>query len=99
MRATIPASMTPTPTDPDDWPAHVLYRSAYGLAVRLAGARTEFGSHPGREAHSPAAGGPFAAVLAEVARELGRGADPDPAAGPIIRDGVVDALAGRRPRW
>jgi len=91
--------MPPTPTDPDDWLACVLYRRAYELARRLSGARHEFGSHPGREAKSPAAGGPFAAVLAEVVRELGRGRDPDPAAGAILREGVEDALAGRRPRW
>ena len=91
--------MTPTPTDLDDWPACVLYRRAYELARRIAGARHEFGIRPGREGKSPAAGGPFAAVLAEVARELGREMDLDPAAGGIIREGVEDALAGRRPRW
>ena len=91
--------MPTTPTDPDDWPACVHNRSVLGLAVRLAGARHEFGVREGREGKSPAAGGPFAAVLAAVAQELGRAKDPDPPSVEIIREGVEDALAGRRPRW
>jgi hypothetical protein len=50
---------------------------------------------PGRLALNPAAGGTPAQILAEVIRQLnveGEGLE-------LVREGVEDALAGRRPQW
>src|SRR4051812_42403226 len=71
----------------------ILYRMAYGLAADLAEADRE--NFPGRLRSNRAAGGTAGTILAEVCRRLdqGRGVDRD-----VIREGVADALEGRRPR-
>jgi hypothetical protein len=86
----------PPHEDADDaFAESVVYRSAYGLASRLAEAK-RFGLSPGRHQRSRAGGGDAAAILADVARQLGHDPEAPP---PAVRDGVDDALAGRRPRW
>jgi hypothetical protein len=74
----------------DRFRADVVYRVAYGMASRLAEAKSH-DMQGGRDRLHPAAGGPLAAILAEVARRL---AVPPEA----IREAVEDALAGRKPR-
>jgi hypothetical protein len=71
----------------------VVYRMAYGLAAQLAEAdRHRF---PGRWRSNAAAGGSLEAILAEALRRLDVG---DDRAG-LVREGVEDALEGRRPKW
>ena len=68
--------------------ANLLYRGAYGLACRLLdGRRTSF-------AHGKETRWASVPILEEVLRQLGEGKDPE-----VIREGVEDALQGRRPRW
>ena len=76
-----------------DFEQGVLYRMAYGLAYRLHEA-DKYNSH-GRDRANPAAGGTAERILTEVIRQLnveGEGLE-------LVREGVEDALAGRRPQW
>jgi hypothetical protein len=75
----------------------VTYRWAHCLADQLREARWLDMQH-GRHRTNPAAGGAFAAILAEVRRRLRLEGDDAPEAEPV-RLGVEDALARRRPRW
>jgi hypothetical protein len=70
---------------------NVLYRLSYGLAWRLAEAEGHGSALKGRARSNPAAGGSPARIMAEV---VGRYGDS-----PDVREGVADALSGRRPRW
>ena len=77
-----------------DFETAVTYRMAYGLAHALAEGAEQ--NHPGRHRSNAAAGGTAGVILAEVVRRLGGGQGTD---ADVIREGVEDALAGRRPRW
>ena len=70
----------------------VLYRMAYGLAADLAEADRE--NFPGHWRSNSAAGGSPEAILAEVLRRLVVGNDR----ADLVREGVEDALEGRRPQ-
>jgi hypothetical protein len=72
----------------------VLYRMAYGLAAALSEGADP--NHPGRWRGSPAAGGEFREILAEVARRLDV---REPEDLETVREAVADTLEGRRPRW
>lgn len=72
----------------------VLYRMAYGLAADLAEAKLD--RLPGRHVANRAAGGTAETILAEVLRQL---RVDDQAGRELVREGVEDALAGRRPQW
>ena len=79
--------------DYDDDTSHFIYRGAYSAARRII-ERIEWASSQ-RGAGTPFdAMDHFPTVLAEVARKTKR-----PAEMPEVREGVEDALAGRRPRW
>jgi hypothetical protein len=71
----------------------VLYRMAYGLARRLR--ESDQANFPGRLRSNPAAGGSAVRILAEVIRQLA----VDPSVEHLVREGVEDALEGRRPKW
>jgi hypothetical protein len=73
----------------DDDQEGYAYRRAYSLAANLLEARRNDMQY-GRHRNNPAAGD-AEKVRAEVLRQLG---DSEP-----VRDGIDDALAGRRPRW
>ena len=66
----------------------ILYRLAYGTAYRLVEQRR------GSELASERQRIDEAAVLAEVARRLGKPVEDE-----AVREGVADAVAGRRPKW
>jgi hypothetical protein len=75
--------------DGDEFVAGIHYSEAYSLASELAEAR-RFDMQTGRFRNHPAAGKPEA-IRAEVLRRLGDSEE--------VREGIDDALAGRRPRW
>jgi hypothetical protein len=81
--------------DGQEWTDSIRYRIAYGKAHDLAEAR-RYDMQTGRDRNHPAAGGPIETIIAEVCRALGIADERTRA---IVREGVEDALEGRRPKW
>ena len=75
--------------DPEEFMANIAYRIAYGYARREAERRRVGPNVTGRDE-----GALLRRMVEEATREAGDGARVD-----AIREGVEDALAGRRPRW
>ena len=68
---------------------NLLYRRAYGLACRLIDARRTSFADGSREVRFKSA-----PIPEEVLRQIGETDNPE-----TVRDGVEDAMAGKRPRW
>lgn len=78
--------------DPIDPGSVTAYRKAYGEAARLVEI-ARFDHCFGRD-FAAGIGGNVEAIQAEVHRRMGRHADPE-----TVDLAVMDAVAGRSPRW
>ena len=78
--------------DPADEQGASIYRRAYGEAARLVEI-ARFDHCFGRD-FAAGIGGRVEAILGEVRRRMGPGADPR-----LVELALEDAIAGRPPRW
>jgi hypothetical protein len=73
----------------DPWTANIRYRIAYGLAADLALEHRQGNAWREDPGH----------ILGLVAREMSKSGPLDGEAMEVVREGVADAVAGRKPRW
>ncbi len=79
-------------SDPNNVGSAAIYRRAYGEAARLIEI-ARFDHCFGRD-FAAGIGGNVEAIRVEVHRRMGREADPA-----TVELAVIDAMAGRSPRW